>query len=261
VPTRWERLSNGSGKGIVLALDFEAVGRPEACFSDIATILDPPREIWAAAQPPGGLDAPFTADAYLEYWSDGLRESGREVRAVLGFCAGAVFAAALAERIAQWQATTPVPLLLDPELPTRTTLLKQFDNAMRGLAAVAAESELSGMKEALGRLDGAEDLSYLAAELSSLYQQASGPVFSRIGLNSELQADMAASFRSLMSYLVAASDVRAGEGWASGTAIVSAVPIWEPTGVARQIRTHVDHADLLRSPFVATLISELLESP
>lgn len=260
MPARWERLSNGSGKGIVLALDFEAVGRPEACFSDIATILDPPREIWAAALPPGGPDAPVTADAYLEYWSDGLRESGREVCAVLGFCAGAVFAAALAERIAQWQAA-PVPVLLDPELPTGTTLLKQFDNAMRGLAAVATESELSGMNEALGRLDGAEDLSYLAAELSSLYQQASGPVFSRIGLNPDLQADMVTSFRSLMSYLVAASDVRAGEGWASGTAIVSAVPIWEPAGVARQIRTHVDHAELLRSPFVAMLVSALLESP
>jgi hypothetical protein len=259
MPPGWGRLSPGSGKGVVLALDFEAVGRREACFSDLVAILDPPREVWTAAQPPAGDDVPVTADAYLKYWSDGLRESGREISAVLGFCAGAVFAAALVEQIAQWQ-ETPVPVLLDPEPPTGATLLKQFDSAMRGLAAAATEAELSWVKETLGRLGGSEDPSSLAGELTSLYQHASEPVFARIGLKPALQADVVTSFRSLMSYLVAAGDVRPGEGWASATAIVSAVPVCEPTGVARQVRTRVGHADLLRSPLIAELVSELLEA-
>ena len=63
-----------------------------------------------------------------------------------------------------------------------------------------------------------------------------------------------------MSYLVAASDVRTAEGWASATAIISARPICEPVGVARRVRTDTDHADLLRSAGVARLVSELLES-
>jgi hypothetical protein len=257
MPPGWERLSPGSGQKIVLAVDFEPVGRPEACFSDLVTILDPPREIWEAAQPAVGQDKPASADAYLSYWSDGLPEGDWEISAVLGYCAGAVFAAALAEKIASWQAA-PVSVLLDPEPPTGATLRKQFEHAMRGLAAGGAE--LSWVQESLGRLGDSPDLSLLAAELSSLYQQASAPTFARIGLGPEMQADLFASFRSLMSYLVAATDVGAGKGWASATAITSAVPVCEPVGVARQIRTGVDHADLLRSPLVAGLVSELLEA-
>ncbi len=257
MPAGWERLSNGSGQGIVLAVDFEAVGRPEACFSDLVTILDPPREVWAVTQPAAGQDMPASADAYLRYWSGGLREGGWEISAVLGYCAGAVFAAALAEQIAQWQAT-PVAVLLDPEPPTGATLRKQFGHAMRGLAASGAQ--LGWVRESLGRLGDSPDLSWLAAELSSLYKQASEPVFFRIGLGPEMQADLLASFRSLMSYLVAAASAGAGERWASATAIVSAVPICEPDGVVCQIRTGVDHADLLRSPVVAGLVSKLLEA-
>jgi hypothetical protein len=257
VSAGWEPLSGGGGQGIVLAVDFEAVGRPEACFSDLVSILDPPREIWAATQPAAGQEMTASADTYLNYWSAGLRDGGREISAVLGFCAGAVFAAALAERIAQWQ-TAPVSVLLDPELPTRATLRKQFDNAIRGLAVGGAD--LSWVRESLSRLDNPPDLPSLAVELSVLYQQASEPVFARIGLPPEVRADVLASFRSLMSYLVAAADVGVGEGWPSATAIVSAAPICEPTGVARQIRTGVDHAGLLNSPLVAKLVSELLEA-
>jgi hypothetical protein len=256
----WERLSKGQGRGIVLALDFEAVGRPEACFSDLVALLGQPPEIWAAAQPPGGADGALTADAYLGYWSAGLREGGREISGILGFCAGAVFAAALAEQVARWQSARPVTVLLDPEPPTAATMLRQFSQAMRGLASVASKAELAPVQQAADRLSGSEALPSLGAALTALYREATGPAFARIGLKAEYQADLMASFGSLMCYLAAAHDVRVAEGWASATAVLSATAPCEPAGVARRLRTGVDHAGLLGSPAVARLVAELLEA-
>lgn len=264
LPQGWELISNGcvkdkdKDKDVVLALDFAAVGRPEACFSDLVSMLDPPRETWAARQPPAGTGVEVTAGAYLQYWSEGLRESGREIRAVLGFCAGAVFAVALAGQIARWQARAPVIALLDPEPPTVVTLLRQFDQAMRGLAAVASDAEFASVREAAAGLRDAGNLPWLAAELGSLYREASRPAFERIGLKPDFQADLVTSFESLMSYLVAAGDAGATDGWGSATAIVSATPVFEPAGVARRVCADVDHAGLLRSAAVAQLVSELL---
>jgi hypothetical protein len=254
----WRPLGGGRGKegdGIALMLDFEAVGRPEACFADLAPMLGPPLDAWTAAQP----DHPaVTAGAYLGFWGSGLRESGHEVHAVLGFCVGGVFAAALAEQIGGWQRRPPAVVLLDPEPPTAATLLKQFGNAMSALAAVSSEAELAPAREAVARLGGASDLRALGGELSSLYQKTSRPALERIGLKPDYRADLAASFRSLMSYLAAAGDVRPGPGWAAATAIVSATAPGRPAGVAREVPVGVAHADLLRSPEVARLVSELL---
>jgi hypothetical protein len=273
VPHGWKAVGYGRGKGIVLMLDFEAVGRREACFADLVPMLDPAPETWTAAQPShGSLDK--TACAYLGYWSGGLRESGREVHAVLGFCAGAVFAAALAEQIAGWQARVPEVVLLDPEPPTTSTLLGQFENviqALAGLASAAAEgpgrSDTEGLdraRAAAARLRDVADLPALGDELSSLYREVTEPAFARIGLSPVYQADLVMSFGSLMSYLAAAGDLRPGPGWASATAVVSAAHRGQPAGrqpigVARQVSVDTDHADLLRSPAVAKLVSELLQ--
>lgn len=259
MPGGWDLLGDQRGKGVVLALDFEAVGRAEACFSDLASLLDPPLEIWAAGQPPAPASGALTSSGYLDYWSGGLRESGREITAVLGFCAGGVFAAALAEQVARWQATPPAAVLVDPELPTAATLIKQLDNAMQGLAGMASEAELAQVRERAAELGAAEDLSRVGVALTSLYQEACGPAFARIGLKADYQADLVASFGALMSYLAAAADVRTAEGWASATTIVSAAPPGQPAGVGRQVRVDVAHGDLLRSPSVAQLISKLLK--
>lgn len=249
-------------------VDFEAVGRPEAGFADLAPLLDPPLEAWAAAQPPDaarfGADPQAeprcadTAETYLGFWGGGLRDSGHKVRAVLGFCAGGVFAVALAEQIGGWQRETPSVVLLDPELPTAATLLTQFGNVMNSLAAVASEAELAPAREAAAHLGDARDLHALGRELTSLYQKTSGPPLERLGLKPDYRDALAASFRSLMSYLAAAGDIRPGPGWAAATAIVSVTAPCRTAGVARTEQVDVPHVDLLRSPVVARLVLELL---
>jgi hypothetical protein len=131
---------------------------------------------------------------------------------------------------------------------------------MKALAAVASEAELAPAREAAARLAGAgaSDLRALGGELSLMYQETSGPALARLGLKPEYRAALAASFRSLMSYLASAGDVRPGPGWAAATAIVSATAPGRPDGVAREVPVCAPHADLLRSPEVARLVSELL---
>lgn len=252
-------LSGDRGGNVVLALDFEAVGRPEACFSELAPMLDPPRETWRAVQPRFGDGAKPSAIDYLSYWSGGLQESGREIHAVLGYCAGGPFAAALAERIARWQPVPPAAVLLDPEWPTAATLIQQFDNAVRGLAEMASSAELATAREAAARLRHTGDLAVVGAQLTALYREASQPAFARIGLKPAFQDDLLGSYQLLMSYLIAAADMSTAQTARSAIAILSASHPCEPGDVARQVRTEVDHASLLRSRAVAEKLSDLLE--
>ena len=259
LPEGWKTLSGDTGDDLVVAMDFEAAGRAEACFADLVPLLDPARQVWIATQPDAGAGA---ADR-LRYWSDGLRASGRKVRAVLGFCAGGLYAAALAETVAQWQDALPDVVVFDPEPPTPDTLVKQFDNTVRSLASVLSETELEEVREAVRRVaaehaDPAE-LNSLGDALAAVYRECSGPALEKIGLRADFREDLAATFESLMGYLAAAADVPLSDGWASVTAIVSATPIWEPAGVLRAIRTDVAHADLLRSPEIARIVSDELQ--
>lgn len=259
VPGEWKVLSSGCAAGIVLTIDFEAVGRPEACFSDLAAMLGPSREVWAATELPSGTDAAARASAYLQHWTRDLRDGGREVSAVLGFCAGGVFAAALADEIAQWQAEPPAAILLDPEVPTSATLVKQLENATRGLEQAGSETGLAKARETAARLGSTEDLPSLGRKLTFLYHELSEPVFAQIGLDAEEPGRPGAVVRITDVLSGRSRRVAPGKAWETATAVVSATPIWEPTGMASQIRVDADHAGLLRSRAVARLISEMLD--
>lgn len=254
VPDGWKLLTDG-GDRVAVAIDFEAVGRPEAAFSDLAPMLDPPLRTWAAVQPPAGTEV--SGPAYLEHWAGGLRAAGHEIDAVLGFCTGGVFAAALAERIGGWQ-RLPTVVLLDPEPATARVLVGQLVNAVRTLATVAPDAQLTWALEAAAGLLGVADLTAVGDTLGSLYQEAAAPVFARLGLRPDYQARLVEAFKSLMSYLAAGADVVPGRGWAAATAIVSAGGFCDPEGTARRIPAAVGHAGLLRSPDVARLVSGLL---
>lgn len=253
VPQGWKPLTAGHGKDLALTIDFEAVGRPEACFADLVPMLDIELEAWAAAQP-----REKAAGTYLRYWSSGLRETGREVRAVLGYCAGAVFAAVLASQIARWQPRMPAVVLLDPDTPTAATLVAQFENTIAALAAVAPGAALDRARETASRLRDEQDLPGLGVELTSLYREVSEPAFAGLGLKSGYREELVTSFGALMSYLAAAADLQPGPGWATATAVVSRTQPQQPAGVARLVSADADHAGLLRSPAVARLVSELL---
>src|SRR5690242_362707 len=114
----WRVLSTGASDDVVLACDFPTAVRPEAQFSDFAGLVEPALTLWETAMPKPGTETGWTADDYLDQWLEPLRESGVRVSGVLGFCAGSVYAAGVARRVAQLQSHDVPLVVIDPELPT-----------------------------------------------------------------------------------------------------------------------------------------------
>src|SRR5260370_41132221 len=111
--TAWRSLAVGSDTAsTLLAVDFDATARREARFSDLVPELGGDLTVLETVPDP----ATSTAADMVEWWVRPHEEARTQVRAVLGYCAGAVYAASLAERVARWQAAAPALLPFDPEI-------------------------------------------------------------------------------------------------------------------------------------------------
>lgn len=257
----WKALTGDADGEVVLCVDFEATGRAEASFADLAPLMTSQGEIWTTTVPPASSGAALTAADYVALWSDGVVAAGRTVRSVVGFCAGAAFGARLAMEIGERTGDRPPVVLLDPEIPTVSTLIAQFDAAMKGVANLLTteESTLAARVPEEARATG--DLASAARTLAGAYESIGGPVFSRLGLKADYRDDLISSFETLMSYLVAAGGIGRSPAWGSATVILSSdapSPAWNG---AEAIRVSAAHADLLRNSETGQLLAELLASP
>lgn len=251
----WKSLTKGDRDELILSVDFSTSGRTQASFADFAPRLDPPAAAFWTTLPPTADDA-VALDGYVDWWLTDVRKSGRRVTAVLGYCAGAVFAAALAERIGAWQ-DTPALVLFDPELPNTAGLYKDFHAAGDSLASLLMPEELTEFHEAGRQIERryADDLAAVGPELALIFTRAVGTAAERLELDDDIRDDLAGVFGSLVGYLAAASAIDPLPLWARGTAITSGPPSYP---VGREIRFDVDHDDLLRINGVARALSELL---
>lgn len=252
---QWKALTGDAGGEVVLCVDFEATGRPEASFTDLAPLLAPHHEVWTTMVPQASPGAALTAADYMAHWTDGLTTAGRRIRSVVGFCAGAVFGAQLAEEIGERMGDRPVVVLLDPEIPTVSTLIAQFAGAMKGVAKLLTPDESSRAAQVQEDARGVADLASAAVALAAAYEGIAGPVFSRLGLKADYRDDLIASFAALMAYLVAAGGIRPSPAWGSATVILSSDapdPVWSWNDL---IRLGVGHVDLLRSPETAKAVA------
>ena len=140
----WRSLATGGDPAnTVLAVDFDATGRQEARFSDMLPRLG------------GGVTmmetVPYTdvenALELVEQWVRPHEEAKTQVRAVLGYCAGAVFAATLVERISGWQDEPPLLLLFDPEISDPRSLLWQFYKTVGIMSSTIGEQDAATARE------------------------------------------------------------------------------------------------------------------
>jgi hypothetical protein len=254
-PNAWKTLSTGAADELVLAVDFSTSGRAQAAFSDLAPLLDPPATVWTTV-PPSADDAVAPA-AYTDWWLEGIRASGRRVRAVLGYCAGGVFAAAMAERIATWQ-EPPHLVLFDPELPNTRDLYRDFHTAGDSMSALLEPEELDDFHEAGRRVEqrsAGGDLAAVGPELAGIFTAALGTAAERLELDDDIRDELAGVFDSLVRYLTAAAGIDPRALWTAATAITSREPAQT---VGREIRLAVAHDDLLRDPATARTLTELL---
>lgn len=82
-PISWRVLSEGAGNDIVVAVDFDATGRPEARYTELAKIIDPPLTIWETVPQQVSAEPGTPGEAFVSAWLAEVGASGRRVSAVI----------------------------------------------------------------------------------------------------------------------------------------------------------------------------------
>jgi hypothetical protein len=268
----WKTLMDSEDyDAVVLAVDFDTTGRPEARFSDLVANLKSDFAVWETIPPAAGTELARTATGYIDHWARKAEAERRPVRALLGFCAGSVYAAALAERIRGWQDTEPLLLLFDPELSTSQTLMWQFHKVIGFLSSIISAEEIAEGRAAGQQVyDRIPDVGALKDALIELMRGAGEPALVRAGLDKPRREELFGVFDSFLCYLATASEIDPLDRWRSAIALSSTSPLSglnamrtagmgaEQITVAREITFEVDHATMLANKDVAATVSDLL---
>ncbi|MEV4432741.1 hypothetical protein [Streptomyces sp. NPDC049555] len=271
-PTVWNVvLDAGADTDIVLAADFPVTGRNEGGFAELAPGLHLDCALWQTVAPVRNPETDALGEEYLEPWLSEVAASGRTVRAVLGYCAGSVFAGVLAQKIAERQGTAPLVVVFDPELVDVPTVHLQFGRVIGNMTTVLTPeeiAELSGTAEQLAAKPGIAPVDF-AAGLYAAFRPIGTAALRRAGLDEDYAGELVALVGSFMSYLATAAGLDPRPGWQRATVITSAsersglnrmrtTPGIAPVEVADERRFEVEHRDLLRTPAVADAVAAVL---
>ncbi len=249
--TSWRQLS-GRGHDLVLCLDFPG-GRAAAGFRELAAGVPVDASFLHIGQAAAGPLA-----ACVDRWLAELTTTGRPVRAVLGFCAGATLATRLADAIA---ATGPPPMvvLFDAVSTTSDSLASEFRSALESSARHLTAEELAdarGLSEQLAATCP-DDLPRVAAALTDRYGRLMRAVASRLSLPPFLLSELTGGFTAYLDYLLLAGE--GGFDMRTTTPLfVCSAGLEPPADSARTIMLDIGHADLLRDPEVHKLVADLL---
>ncbi|MFC9912498.1 hypothetical protein [Streptomyces sp. NPDC059862] len=260
-----------SGDGeLVVAADFGTAGRPSATFTELVTALRTDLTFWETMPPPYGHEAGMSAADHVARWVRDIRDSRLPVRAVIGFCSGSVYAAALIEEISRWQ-KTPLLILIDPDLAERHMVIGHYERFMTArlspvLTAEAVEAAVRAGRDADASAKTPLDL---AAELGTLCRRILPDACERGGMTGERSRELAEIFAGYLHWLAAGAELDPRPAWRAATALNSATegfgldafPEEERAGlVARVIDFDIPHLELMRTPEVARTIEGLLQT-
>jgi hypothetical protein len=249
--TDWREMSD-RGPDLVPCLDFPgtrvAAGFPElaggvsvdACFLNFRLASTGPLAVC------------------VDRWVSEFTGTGRPVRAVLGFCAGAALATRLADAIA---ATGPPPLvvLFDADPTTANSLASQFTSALESSAKYLTAGELADARGLSEQLVATypDDLPRIAAALTGRYEGLMRTVAVRLSLPGFLLEELTDGFTAYLEYQLLTSE--------GGFDMRTTTPLFlnsadrePPVEGARSITFDIGHDDLLRDAEVHKFVAELL---
>jgi hypothetical protein len=259
--TNWRQLSD-RGPDLIPCLDFPGT-RAAAGFAELAAGV--PVDACFLQLSQAGR-SPLAA--CVGRWADELAATGRPVRAVLGYCAGAALATRLADAIAvaggPGQSNTvtgppPAVVLFDAVCTTNDSLASQFMSAVESSAKHLTAGELADARGLSERLAAKypHDLPRIAAALTDRYGQLIGAIAGRLSVPESIRQELTSAFTGYLDYLVLASE--GGFDMRSATPLfVSSAGYEPPVAGARTVALDIDHADLLRAPHVHGLVADLL---
>jgi hypothetical protein len=268
-PKTWDTIFGADSTRVVLGVDFPARRHLEASFCDLAARIGPGYR-FLRPKPSAARWCPRSCgDAYVGPWIEGIRQSSRQVLAVLGHRVGSVYAAAIAKGISQWQ-PAPKLILFDPRVASIDQLDLEFRAEISSLSCLLSDDELERARKIAAEIsrlsDG--DIWGIAAELAESYFEVITAAFERAGLGDARSDKFSASFESYLEWLSAACQIDSARTWKSSTVIVTSAYEGLPdransadgrNGAGRMISLDVTHADLLRSDSAARIVLDLLE--
>ena len=254
--TKWRELCD-RGPDLVLCLDFPG-GRAAAGFAELAAGIPAGYCFLHIGQPETGA-AP-RLDAAVDEWVREALDTGRGVRAVLGYCAGAALATRVADAVhAEAPVEPPVVVLFDAAAVTGTTLCDQFVSSVEASSAHLAAGELDDARRRAEELLGLypDDLPRVAAGLADRYDRLMAGVAERLSLDEFFRHELASGFAAYLAHLLLAAqgglDLRAGT-----PLFLSSQDHEPPVAAARAVSFEVDREHLLRDTEVLTLVAGLL---
>jgi hypothetical protein len=249
--TDWRILAD-RGPDLIACLDFPGA-RAAAGFADLAGGV-PVDACFLHFRQAGA--SPLTA--CVDRWVAEFAATGRPVRAVLGFCAGAALATRLADAVAA-TGPPPVVVLFDAAPTTGESMADQFMSAVQSSARHLTADELAEARELSEQVvvRYPDELRPIAAALTERYEGLMRAVADRLSLPAFLHRELTAGFTAYLDYLLLA-----GEGGfemrATTPLFVTSTEHEPPVEAARTITLDVDHDDLLRDPKVYKLVAELI---
>jgi hypothetical protein len=211
--TTWRELCD-RGPDLVLCLDFPG-GRAAAGFAELADRT--PAEVCFLHI---GRLAPAAAprlDVHVEEWVAEVLGTGRPVRAVLGYCAGAALATRVADVLGvAAPAVRPPVVLFDAAMVTGGALCDQFISSVEASSAYLAAGDLDDARHWSDALlgDHPDDLPRIAAGLADRYDHLIAGVVDRLSLDDYVHRELTGGFAAYMTYQLLAAqgglDLRVG---------------------------------------------------
>jgi hypothetical protein len=258
----WRVLKDGEAGSVILAVDFMAPGREEATFADLAQSLAGPWSVWETRQPDLASGPDPDRVSRLSVWLGEVRASDHAVTAILGYCVGASYARAMADRVAEWQASSPRLLLFDPAPATASGMRAEFRAALQRFGPMLEAAELARLSREGERLcAGTTDLAPLGVELAGLFGQAVSSACRSAGIGPRFGRQVEAAFSSVMSYISGAQALDEAVPLVPAIVLSSAPAGGLTISADRAISFPLPRAALLSSPAVARAVNELIATP
>lgn len=250
-------LRDGWG-GILLAVDFGST-RTEAGFADLAPLLEGDPPLYECVPPGlrGTAPAAPALDAYVGRWVDALEADGRQVRAVLGYCAGGPLGLALADRLGPGRDALPV-IAFDAFAVTASFMAAEFRHRFDPYWATldpAARAEVEATAEHLQRRP-VRDLPAAGAAAAELFARLTAPILDELEVLPTIARELQAHLAAWLAYLAVASQVSIDRTDPRLTVVNSRDGHW--TGAGAVLDVPVSRADLLRDPRAAAAVAAVL---
>ncbi|ONI91590.1 hypothetical protein ALI22I_08220 [Saccharothrix sp. ALI-22-I] len=256
----WKSLAPYDGGGIVLAVDFTQ-GRPGGSFADLSDRLEVDAafletQVVGSARWAG---LPVDPERYVETWLNGVSAHAESVVGVIGYCAGAAFASALADRLAENFSVESKLILLNPMAATPRIMRGEFVDAVRGLGEGLSEPEIEDERRWVRDLSSGDDADVVALgkKLLNRYRSSVDVVVDRLELEDDVADELSSRFASYLDYLMAASTVPLVGRRTRPVVMYDTAYEVAPEFAERCVRVDVGDGHLLDSAGVADVCSAL----